>query len=539
MNDVIKMKKMIVIMTVGWLLLTSMGATSTQVNKQSQQNNSFLDPPPEVEWDKTYLGPGMEYGYRVEQTSDGGYIATGRIETSLDNVDAWAVKTDAEGELEWSKTYGGSNEDQGYTIQQTDDGGYIVIGGTLSYGTENSAAWLVKLDSNGDEMWNKTYSDGIPNDTTDGCQTSDGGYIFTGSIETSSNNWDAWVVKTDAMGYVEWEIIYGDILKLEAGFSIQQTDDNGYIVAGDTATTTYQNALLIKINQQGNIIWDKIYGEQFFGAHFIIYSVDQTLDDGYILAGTKNSQSSPYLDNWLVKTDLNGNEEWSKTISSTQEEWEILYCVRQTDDGEYIMAELNVLGRNFKVIKAYENGNEKWSKTFEGTSRGLTYDVEITSDGGYIISGYQASNNGDLRLIKLKKEEQPPNTPPNSPDIDGPTSGKKGTEYNYTFVTADPEGQDVYYWIDWGDGTVEQNGWIGPYDSGEELNFSHSWNRRGSYQIKAKAKDTRDAVSDWGYLEVEMPYNNQGSQSSRASSSSQTQSQGSPSGTEGSSPTSR
>ena len=107
-----------------------------------------------------------------------------------------------------------------------------------------------------------------------------------------------------------------------------------------------------------------------------------------------------------------------------------------------------------------------------------------------------------------------PNESPDPPAIDGPTSGTAGEEYDYTFTTTDPDGDEVYLWIEWGDGTVEQEGWIGPFASGEDVTVSHTWSHQGSYLILAKAKDIRGAESDWGYLEVTMPVNQQISQQS-------------------------
>ena len=97
------------------------------------------------------------------------------------------------------------------------------------------------------------------------------------------------------------------------------------------------------------------------------------------------------------------------------------------------------------------------------------------------------------------------NEPPNTPTIEGPISGKAGVEYKYTFVTTDPEEYDIYYWINWGDGT--NTSWIGPYPSGEDITLNHTWSEQGTYEIKAKAKDVRGSESDWATLPVTMPLN--------------------------------
>ena len=470
---------------------------------QPEQKSIYFEPPPGVEWDKTCGGSGDEFGLSVDQTSDGGYVAAGYIKShETGDVDMLVIKVDADGNEEWNRTYGGNEEDQGYTIQQTNDGGYIVIGGTLSYGP--GVAWLVKLDTNGNELWNKTYGTGNE-DTTDGCQTSDGGYIFTGTIKTDLGDWDVWLVKTDSDGNIEWSKTF-DSSNIDAGHSIQQTGDGGFIIACLVQTLTYRNVWLIKTDQNGNITWDSTFGEQFFKADFCAYSVRQTIDGGYILAGYRNWRFDIInYDYWLLKTYSNGSEEWSKTISSSEEDIEMLYGVRQTSDGEYIMVGSNIVEQYFMVIKAYESGNERWSKTFSGGSVCMGFDVEQTSDEGYIVVGFILSgSNSDVRMIKFEKENS---QPPNAPIIDGPTSGKAGTTYSYTFVSEDPDGDDVKYFIDWGDDNTE---WTDYYNSGEEVTVSHTWSKEGTYEIKAKAKDIYGAESDWGTLPVTMPVNKQG-----------------------------
>ena len=99
------------------------------------------------------------------------------------------------------------------------------------------------------------------------------------------------------------------------------------------------------------------------------------------------------------------------------------------------------------------------------------------------------------------------NNPPFKPNIEGPSNGKAGTEYEYSFVTTDSEGDNVYYYIEWGDGNIDGNTWIGPCPSGEQVKINHTWNKRGNYNIKAKSKDIHDAESNWGTLYISMPKN--------------------------------
>jgi len=196
---------------------------------------AHLANPPEEEWNKTFGGSSSDWGFSVQQTSDGGYIIAGwTYSYGAGMADVLLIKTDSEGNEEWNKTFGGSHDDWSYSVQQTSDGGYIIAGYTYSYGTGGTDVWLIKTDSYGNEEWNKTFGGSSYDAGLSVQQTSDGGYIIAGyTFSYGAGGYDIWLIKTDSEGNEEWNKTFGGSYH-DYGFSVQQTYDGGYIIAGYT-----------------------------------------------------------------------------------------------------------------------------------------------------------------------------------------------------------------------------------------------------------------------------------------------------------------
>jgi hypothetical protein len=360
-----------------------------------------------VAFAKTYGGANADQARFVQQTSDGGYIVAGRtLSFGAGWFDFFLIKTDAFGNVQWAKTYGGTNHDQAHFVQQTSDGGYIVAGYTYSFGAGISDAFLIKTAANGNISWAKTYGGTSADVAYSVRQTSDGGYIVAG--ETSSfgaGNFDIFLIKTAANGNISWAKTYGGANR-DAAFSVQQTSDGGYILAGLTYSfgAGGGDIILIKTDANGNISWAKTYGgTDFEQAH----TVQQTSDGGYIVAGYTYSFGVGRADIFLIKTDANGNIQWAKTYGGTSDD--VVSSVQQTSDGGYIVAGwTDSFGAgNFDIflIKTDANGNIQWAKTYGGTSDDmvLANSVQQTSDGGYVVPGETFSfgaGNWDIFLVK-------------------------------------------------------------------------------------------------------------------------------------------
>jgi len=301
-------------------------------------------------------------------------------------------------EEEWNKTFGGTEYDVGNSVQQTTDGGYIITGSTHSFGA--FGVWLIKTDSNGDEEWNKTFG-GLFLYGYSVQQTTDGGYIITGYTEYAY----VWLIKTDSNGDEEWNKTFGgDWPNFAEAYSVQQTTDEGYIITGCKVQDDDFDVWLIKTDSNGNEEWNKTFAGPYWDNGFF---VQQTTDGGYIITGYTNYvfMHSERTDVWLIKTDSNGNEEWNKTFDGTC--FDFGRSVQQTTDEGYIITGTTCLCdngcREVWLIKTDSNGDEEWNKTFGGIDDDYGRSVQQTTDGGYIITGetesYGAGSN-DVWLIK-------------------------------------------------------------------------------------------------------------------------------------------
>ena len=260
-----------------------------------------------ITFSKTYGGSDWDGGVSIQQTTDGGYIISG-FTNSYGNggQDAWLVKTDSVGGTLWTQTFGGSSTDASMSVQQTTDGGYVIVGYTDSFGNGYQDFYLTKTDSQGNEEWNKTIGGTEPEMGYSIQQTTDGGYIITGEKWSGEiDGYDFWLIKTDSQGDEEWNKTYGGS-DWDNGRSVQQTTDGGYIIAG--RTNSFGNGdydfWLIKTDSNGNEEWNQTFGGSEGDQS---YSVQQTIDGGYIITGSTHSSGSGGQDVLLIKTDSEGN----------------------------------------------------------------------------------------------------------------------------------------------------------------------------------------------------------------------------------------
>jgi len=371
-------------------------------------NPASVSPTPEIEWLRTYGGDRGDVGWAVQQTSDGGYIIIGTTSSyGRGEYDVWLIKTDEEGNIEWNRTYGGARWDVGWSIEETRDGGYIFAGETSSWGSGHYDIWLMKLDAYGNEEWSLIY--GWPDWDVGYCvkELRDGGYIVTGCTRRTrtmgSGYWDALLLRVDSLGRVLWCKTYGGPYE-DGAWYVSETRDGGLMVAGykTISGNRLADAWIIKTDEEGEIEWDVVYGGD--GDDWL-FSIDETRD-GYIAAGATSSFGAGGYDFWLLKLDEHGVILWNKTYGGAGSD--IGWLVRERTAGGYIMVggttSYGSGDWDIWVIETDGDGNPLWNETYGDVGRDRGWCIEETRDEGYILVGYttpSGSKYWDVFLMKL------------------------------------------------------------------------------------------------------------------------------------------
>jgi hypothetical protein len=467
--------KIIALVVVAVLLLSGLGATvissraaptSTKAHAATPSTNKLLSPP-SVQWEKSIATTQDTYARSVKQTTDGGYIVAGTINVPSEYSDIYLFKTDANGNKQWEKRWdgGGHLEDWGSDVQPTTDGGYIVVGTvTIDKPPEFSDitvhfVYVIKTDANGNTQWARRY---CPDPRAGGCPhlafhcyrentgnsislTADGGYIVVGHTDMpirerpglSGETIPAvYLFKLSPSGTKQWESWWGepDIGAQCNAYSAKQTSDGGYIVAGYhyREENSTPDVWLIKVGADGKKQWDK----KFHGAlgadedpykeyqSAIGYSVLQTADGGYIVAGVRNATyHGSYGTLWIIKTDVSGNELWDKSYQwgqrGSKSTDNVAYSIEPTKDGGYIVVGYFGGGPpDVLLLKIDAHGNEQWHTIVGQYSVCLHYapvgETETsskitgqqTADGGYIAAYSSYTYPVTVTLVKLGPEQQ-------------------------------------------------------------------------------------------------------------------------------------
>ncbi len=397
------------------LILTAVSATIIIIDASTVSTS-----PGSQVWSKTFGGAGDEWAFSVIQTSDGGYAIAGYTNSiGAGNMDFWLVKTDSLGNQQWNKTYGGVGYDWASSVIQTSDGGYAIAGSTYSSRDRGYDFWLVKTDSSGNQQWNKTYGGTYHDYASSVVQTIDGGYVLAGITNSFGDggyafsgfrdvfivgNADVWLVNTDSFGNELWNRTFGGPND-DGAFSVIQTIDGGYAVAGNTYSFSAGNntdCWLIKTDSSGNELWNQTFrGPKDDFGYFAI----QTSDGGYALAGITNSSGYGYEDVWLIKTDSYGNRIWDKTYGRALNDE--AYFVLQTEDDGYALAGSTYAYAGLWdawLVKTDSSGNILWSQTYGGIGDDQAISMIKTSDGGFVLSGSTNTSGAggwDTWLIKV------------------------------------------------------------------------------------------------------------------------------------------
>jgi len=458
-----------------------------------------------IEWNKTFGGTRYDLGTGIKITEDGGYVFVGIKDAAFydDGGDCWLVKIDGNGNIQWEKTFGGRDSEIAADVCCTNDNGYAIAYSTRSFGAGDMDVGVIKTDANGNEQWNTTYGGTGHDQATSILQTSDTGYIVSGMTKSFGDN-EAWLFKIDQDGDLQWNKTYGDHDDTGEYFmEVLQTTDGGFIAAGRNYLSGGANSdmYVVRTDAAGEIVWEKQLGGPFSDG---CLGITQTTDGGYCLTGQSSPSMTTLEDISLFKIDSMGNELWSRFYGSPF--FDTGASVIQWPDGGYLIAgEYSRSSRHTDAIllKTDAEGNREWDAMLGGEGSDGFLEAVQTADGGVIVIGFTESfgaGDSDIWVVKFSAFG---NQPPVAPTITGPAKGKVKVAIDYNFTTIDPEGDEVTYCVDWGDGT--NSSWICPAPSGGIIVQSHTWQKKGAYLVKAKAKDSSGAESDWGSLDITMP----------------------------------
>jgi hypothetical protein len=355
-----------------------------------------------LDWDRTYDRGNDSYGHSVIQTADNGYAIAGYI-YNTDDADVLLIKTQADGTLQWAQTYGQTDNDAGYAIVSSSDGGYVIVGYSEPRTSQYTSLYLLKTLSDGTLDWSETGGSRNYDYAYSMTSTGDGGYAVVGyTVSTITDCADVYLIKTSGTGVIEWSKTY-DIANYDRGRAVIQTSDGGYAIAGYSEA----GAFLIKTYANGTLQWSRSYDSD--NNHAEVYAMVQASDGGYTLVGSIDSPTTFSIDVYLIKIDVDGNLQWTQTYGTTNDEHGI--SMVRTSDGGYAIA-----GRVYSwassamgykadsyLIKTYANGTLEWSQTYDMPENNNANSLVQTSDGGYALAGQIQSSTTytmDMYLIK-------------------------------------------------------------------------------------------------------------------------------------------
>ncbi len=397
----------------------------------------------EIESVDTFGGSKNETANAVINTNDGGYAVFGFTQSNDKDItdklnesyDYWLLKFDASNQLQWSNTYGGTNDERGQGIIQTNDGGYLISGFSessdedVSINFGSNDYWVAKLDATGNVQWEKSFGFSGNDQAFSSIQTIDGGYLIAGTLDVTASNQqgndrnssqsrhaggDYWAIKLDANGTKEWRRFYGGS-NTDTPYDIATTDDGGYILLGtsDSFDVDIQNNRgtydywAVKIDAAGTKVWERSYGGDEIDQ---AYAITKTNDGNFIIVGDSRSNSddvsSNYgsADTWAIKINQTGEKIWEKNYGGSSFE-SAKSIIPSQEGGFYIVGSsrssnndltTNKGNNDVWVLKINESGNVTWQKSIGGTEIDIANDIIELNNNNIIVVGESWSSNNDI-----------------------------------------------------------------------------------------------------------------------------------------------
>lgn len=446
------------------LLLFSFSLVCVSCGKDDPAGGGNPDPDPDpdpnppafgvVELVKTYGGSGIDEAVSVIEAADGNYIVFGTTRSADGDItdrsgndsDFWLLKISKEGEIIWSKTYGGSDDESASRITKTNDGGYLLTGYTTSNDGDVSGNegfqdyWILKIDNSGNKLWDKNFGFAGSDQAYKAFQTSDGGYFITGFFDVSASGGggndlqkgsqrgvlhgvgEFWGIKLDASGNKQWRRYFGGTNN-DRSYDAQETADGGFLMTGTSESVDFDKTdpkgsydyWAVRIKANGDLVWTKSFGGSEIDNS---YASIKTNDGNYIMVGDSRSSdqdvTSPRgnADAWLVKLDDNGNKIWQKSYGGSQ--FDTAHSIVQRSNGDYILSGHSRsndgdLSKNNGFNDAWifmvdRDGNLKGQKSIGGSSLDFASEAIETSDNKILVVGNTESNDLDIPSNKGSKD---------------------------------------------------------------------------------------------------------------------------------------
>ncbi|RCS25967.1 hypothetical protein DUT90_09300 [Polaribacter sp. WD7] len=393
---------------------------------------------------KTFGGSKNDVLQAVIKTTDKGYITLGYTQSNDKDVatkdnesfDYWLLKYDKNNDLQWQKTYGGSKDDRGADIIQTNDNGFLVTGHSrsndldVSKNAGNQDFWVLKLNEKGSILWQKTFGFSGADFGTTCIETNDNGYLITGSLDVTASNGlgnaktarrhaggDVWAIKINNNGATEWSKFYGGSFT-DTPLGVVKTEDNGYILAcssdsNDIDITNNKGSYdfwILKIAADGRLLWQKSFGGSEIDQ---ARAITTSNDSNFIIVGdTRSTDKDIKINNggadiWIIKINTNGNLIWEKTIGAAS--FDVARSISNTQDNGFLISGssrsadngfVNQGQNDALLIKIDADGILQWQKTIGGSEIDFLYDAIELENKSIIAVGESSSNNGDIKENK-------------------------------------------------------------------------------------------------------------------------------------------
>jgi len=356
-----------------------------------------------VLWEKTYGGAGDDRAFYATTTADDFVVVGSSTSFEQDKTAAWVLKLDREGNTLWNQTFFEGAGSEFRSVLDLDDGFLLV--GNVFLPSGDTDGYVAKIDAEGKLSWNATLGGGKVDKLFSAVETQDG-FVLVGLTYSFSSNSDVWVVKTDANGNVVWNKTYGGSME-DAGRAITLTKDHSYMIAGYTNSTGNgdYDFLLLKIDASGNLSWNKTYGGPQSDK---AYAVEETAGE-YVIAGDTRSKGNGDNDAWIIKIDSNGNLLWDETVGG--EEFDMPTCVTASNNGGYLVGGFTFSfgngERDFWLFKVDDSGNIPWSCTVGRSGFEEAYAVLETAENEFVMAGWTNSigqGHYDFYVAKISVE---------------------------------------------------------------------------------------------------------------------------------------